>query len=493
MNREIINKIETFREKMNRMGFLYDSEINEELTEEKRLEKSVDELIRTAARLARIFEYSPESIYVADKNGRTLTVNRAFEHTVGVAMEDVLGENVCQLEEQGFFRPSIIRLVKEEGRSMSILQKGKHGEDIIVTGVPIFDEEGKLELIVSNARMTKEVGGLYSYVREKNRSVEQREQNISHKMIIRSEPMKRIQTLAQQIKDTDVTVLITGASGVGKGVMARYIHDVSIRSEKPMVEINCGAIPETLMESELFGYTGGAFTGASAKGKEGLIESADGGTLFLDEVGEMPLSLQVKLLKFIQDKRVQRIGATDYHDVDVRIIAATNRDLKESVRQGEFREDLYYRLNVIPMEIPPLKERKEDIVEAVQHFIDKYSAKYNRSVECTREFMRAVVQYEWPGNMRELENFIERAVLTSGDGMMHMEQGLDFDVSAYEDMLESGEQSFDQFKSYVEAAEEKLVTRLYEKHRSSYKVADELGISQSKAYRLIRKYCSKDE
>ena len=443
---------------------------------------AVRELAHIASKLVRVFSDSPDSICLADRDGKMIAVNQAFEHTVGASAEDV-------------FRPSVLRLVKDENRPISILQVGNHGEYILVTGVPIFDQNGDLELLLSNARLAEEIEGLYAYVNEKRNHENQKEEKFSSEsMIMQSQTMRRIKLLAEQIKDTDATILITGPSGVGKGVLARDIHKTSCRFENPMVEINCGAIPENLLESELFGYASGAFTGANANGKEGLIEAADGGTLFLDEIGEMPLALQVKLLKVIQDKQIQRIGAMTPQRVDVRIIAATNRDLPSLVRQGKFREDLYYRLNVIPIEIPPLKERKEDIEAAVKYFVEKFARKYRRSVECTKEFLNEARNYEWPGNMRELENCIERAVLTSKDGILYMNNMEDVDTAHLEQILNGTEQKpFNDLQSYMEAIEGKVIRELYKKYHSSYKVAEQLGVSQTKAYRLIKKYCMAEE
>ncbi|MCI7304246.1 MAG: sigma 54-interacting transcriptional regulator [Clostridiales Family XIII bacterium] len=493
MGTKLVDRIQEFTEILDRVGFNYEFDLENPSGEEGVLE-IVDELVRISSRLVNVFFYSPDSICLADADGKMLAVNKAFEHTVGAAAEEVVGRNVSELEAQGIFRPSVLRLVKEENRPISVLQIGKHGEYIIVTGVPITDKDGKPEMLLSNARRAEDIEGLYAYVDKKKKKGKEEIQAFSDDVIMESEPMKRIKIVAEQIKDTDATILITGPSGVGKGVLAKYIHNISRRSKRPMVEINCGAIPENLLESELFGYAAGAFTGASANGKEGLIESADGGTLLLDEIGELPLLLQVKLLKVIQDKQIMRIGSMVPKEVNVRIIAATNRDLMALVKEGAFRADLFYRLNVIPIEIPPLKDREEDIDAAVAYFIKKFSWKYNRSVECTKEFMHAVMNYEWPGNMRELENYIERAVLTSKDGVLHMDgqAAMDFEAIDYDQLLNSNKNDkFHELQSYLEVVEGKVIKELYEKYRSSYKVAAELGVSQSKAYRLIKKYCCK--
>lgn len=486
---ELFQRIKKSKEIMDKAGFVYDPDL-EHPEDEQALLEGLDELIRISARLVSVFFYSPDSICLADRDGKMIAVNEAFEHTVGAPAEEVVGRNVSELEAEGVFRPSVLRLVKEEKRPISVLQTGKHGDYIIVTGVPIFDEEGRPELLLSNARLAEEIEGLYTYVDKKKKTKTTESMPFAEKIILQSDSMRRIKVVAEQIKDTDATVLITGPSGVGKGVLARHIHDISSRASKRMIEINCGAIPDNLLESELFGYDAGAFTGASVNGKEGLIESADGGTLLLDEIGELPLLLQVKLLKVIQDKQIQRIGSMTSKAVNVRIIAATNRDLMSLVKAGEFRADLYYRLNVIPIEIPPLKERKEDIRAAVKYFIDKYSQKYNRSVECTREFMHTVMNYEWPGNMRELENYIERAVLTSRDGVLYMENTMDFEPVDYDKILNptTSGNKFEELQSYMDTVEEKVIKTLYQKYHSSYKVAAELGISQSKAYRLMKKH-----
>ncbi|MEF3255338.1 MAG: sigma-54 dependent transcriptional regulator [Deferribacterales bacterium] len=243
-------------------------------------------------------------------------------------------------------------------------------------------------------------------------TVEQPEED--RKTIFRSPFMTQIFTIAREIADSEATVLITGESGTGKEVLARYIHEHSKRKGE-FVAINCAAIPESLIESELFGYEKGAFTGAVNK-KEGKFELANGGTLLLDEIGEIPINLQAKLLRVLQEKEIERLGSTKKQKVDVRIIATTNRNLKEEVKKGNFREDLFYRLNVINIELPPLRDRKEDIEPLSNFFIEKY-CKLNRKPlkKLTKEALDILVNYDWPGNVRELEHTIERAVIISKD------------------------------------------------------------------------------
>jgi len=236
----------------------------------------------------------------------------------------------------------------------------------------------------------------------------------------RSKRIMEVLELVHRVAPTSATVLLMGESGVGKELIAKAIHFLSPRAEKPFVAINCAAIPENLLEAELFGYEKGAFTGAYSP-KKGKFELANGGTLFLDEIGDMPLSLQTKLLRVLQEKEVERIGGTKPLKVDVRIIAATNKDLKKLVEEGKFREDLYYRLNVVPIYIPPLRERKEDIPVLVKHFLDQFSKEYGKELEISNDVMEAFMEYDWPGNVRELRNVVERMVILDRDGILTWE------------------------------------------------------------------------
>ncbi len=235
------------------------------------------------------------------------------------------------------------------------------------------------------------------------------------------EAMQRVFDLVAQVAGTKTNVLISGESGTGKELVARAIHDQSDRSDQPFVALNCGAIPENLLESELFGHVKGSFTGA-VQNKEGLFEAADGGSLLLDEIGELSPALQVKLLRAIQEKTIRRVGGTNDKRVDVRIISATNRDLAQEVAEGRFREDLYYRLNVIQVALPALRERSEDVPLLAQHFVEKYAEELGRPIErVTDEAMSELIAYAFPGNVRELENVVERAVALSQDGVIGLD------------------------------------------------------------------------
>ena len=271
-----------------------------------------------------------------------------------------------------------------------------------------FDED-RLLLTVEKAL------GISRIIAEKKQLQEELERiTVPKDIVCASEPMKRVLEVAKKVaKLKGTTVLITGESGVGKEVVARFIHRSSPRAKKRFVAVNCAAIPSTLLEAELFGYEKGAFTGATSR-KKGVFESADGGTVFLDEIGDMPLEAQAKLLRVLQEKKIQRIGGTEEIPVDVRIIAATNKNLEKMVKEGKFREDLFYRLNVFPIHIPPLRERKEDIEPLVRLFVERVTGKRPEGPVLTTGARRLLEEYPFPGNVRELANAVERAIILSG-------------------------------------------------------------------------------
>lgn len=308
-----------------------------------------------------IIENSYDGIYITDQNGITLYTNSAIERITGIPKEYYIGKSVDQLIKRGILNTSVTHKVVKLRRTVSVVQDNFAGKETLITGSPVFNEEGEIEQVVTNIRDLSDLNELMHELTKVNELNNQYKQEIEKLrkitsqdgVVFVSDKMKMIYEIAERISDIDATVLILGETGVGKDVLARNIYNRSIRSKKgDFVKINCGAIPADLLESELFGYEGGAFTGANQKGKPGMFEVAESGILFLDEVGELPLQLQVKLLRALQEREIQRIGGTKPKKIDVRIIAATNRNLLEMVKVGEFREDLYYRLNVIPITIP---------------------------------------------------------------------------------------------------------------------------------------------
>ena len=313
-------------------------------------------------------------------------------------------------------------------------------------------------------------------------------------IIFKSESMREIINLADTVSKNEVTVLLRGESGTGKDMLARYIHTNSPRSRGPFVKIHCGALPETLVESELFGYEKGAFTGATAR-KQGKIELAQGGTLFLDEIGEINPRVQIKLLRILQDKEFERLGGTEILKTDARVIAATNKDLEKAMANKEFREDLFYRLNVISIQLPPLRERKDDLPHLAEYFVSKYCTELSRPVmNVSEETMAILRSYNWPGNVRELENAIERAVILT-PGRIITPQALPQSISKYKntppEMLSSSERPL---KDVMADIEKQIIKKvLLETGGNRSKAAERLGISRRALhYKLVDYQLSDD-
>jgi transcriptional regulator with PAS, ATPase and Fis domain len=298
-------------------------------------------------------------------------------------------------------------------------------------------------------------------------------------VVLQSPAMRRIAELALRVAKVDSTVLITGESGSGKEVLTRLIHKESQRAAGPFIKINCGALPRDLLESELFGYEPGAFTGAQRQGKHGLVELASGGTLFLDEVGELPLDLQVKLLTVLQDRELVRLGGTKPIAVNVRVVAATNRDLSAMVAERKFRSDLFYRLNVVPIRIPPLAERREDILPLVRQFVDEFNRQYGFRKKLAERVLGRLHESPWPGNVRELRNAVERLLVTSPGDLVGL-QDLEAVLPASSQLGGEG------LKLRVEQLERRMVEEAMREHRSTRAAARALGISQSTVVRRLR-------
>ena len=371
--------------------------------------------------LVAILDAALDDTLVTDGKGNVILVSDKFKQMYGVDGEEVIGQNVYDLERQGLFKPSITKLVIEQRQKITMVQENREGRKIIVSAVPVKDERGRIAKIVSFSRDVTEWMEMQEQYQKMERKVdfyasrlhEWETQEIKSDLFIgKSKSMRTVIGQIHKIAKFDASVLLTGQSGVGKTMLARLIHKDSARAGAELIEVNCGAIPENLVESELFGYETGSFTGAGKKGKVGLIELAAGGTLLLDEVSEIPYSLQVKLLKVIQDRAITRVGGVKSLPVDFRLIAASNKDLRALVSAGSFREDLYYRLNVIHIEIPPLRSRREDIFPLARYFLEKFNAKYGLKKILPGQTVDALTRYDWPGNIRELENLIERVVLT---------------------------------------------------------------------------------
>ncbi len=358
-----------------------------------------------------------EGIFICDENLIAVKINKAYERITGMKSVDFLGKSATFLVEKGFISDSVSVHVKKQDSPVSIMQIFKSGKICLVTGTPIFDKSNKLTFIVVTVRDVTELNKLKDELEKVQFQSGIYLQELSHlkaqfpfsdKIIAKSNVMNNILEKAARVSNVDSPLILLGESGVGKEVIAKYIHESSNRSKKPFIKVNCGAIPAELLESELFGYMAGAFTGSNRTGKPGMFELANGGTIFLDEIGELPLQLQVKLLRVLQDFEVTRIGGTVPIKLDIRIITATNRQLDLMLKEGSFREDLYYRIHVIPLHIPPLRERKEDIAPLIHFTLSNLSEKYNQKKSLSLEALECLEMHDWPGNVRELQNTIER-------------------------------------------------------------------------------------
>lgn len=364
-----------------------------------------------------IMNASFDGIVIADATGTILFQNKAYEQFTGKPREFFIGKRVQDFEDK-LIDNSLTPLIVKEEKPLSIIQTFfSTGKKALISGVPIRNKKGEIYKVVANTRDLTTLNNLEKEIQElkrKNAIIKNEKERAKHgsnptdTLVAQDQKMKEVIERALRVAQVDSTVLIQGESGAGKEGIVKLIHQSSNRKNKPLIQINCGAIPEQLLESELFGYESGAFTGASNKGKPGLFESANGGTIFLDEIGEMPLYLQVKLLRVLQEFEITRIGGVKPIKVNVRVITATNRNLEEMVSLGTFREDLYYRLKIIPIFIPPLRDRKDDIIPLIYHFLFQIKNKYGIERVFSQEALENFHQYHWPGNVRELQNMVER-------------------------------------------------------------------------------------
>ena len=331
----------------------------------------------------------------------------------------------------------------------------------------------------------------YLSLRRLSRGILRRQQAGGKTLLYRSQAMAAVMELIRTIAPTDVTVLITGESGTGKELAANEIYQYSDRMGKPFIKVNCAAIPAELLESELFGYEEGAFTGARRAGKAGMFELANTGVILLDEIGDMPLPLQTKLLRVLQQRELMRIGGSKSIPLDIRVIASTNKDLREEVRQGRFREDLFYRLNVVPIALKPLRERREDIPYLTEHFCRVFGKKYGKRVQIGSAAMELILDYPWPGNIRELENLVERIVVTSPDGQVSR-------GSVYRALNPSGSPPADRqeeglpLRQQMAAYEREIILHALERAGSIRKAAKALGVDHSTLVKKCRQYALED-
>jgi len=453
----------------------------------KKYEKKLQEL-------EAILDSSSDGIYVTDGNANTIRVSKIYEGITGLNAAEMIGRNMRDLVAEGYISQSVTLKVLEEKKIVSLSQKLKTGKAVLVTGNPHFDNDGNITMVVCNVRdmtelelLNQKVTG-YQEMAEVYKSTIQKYQLASYKdneIVKVSKAMESVYHLVERVSNTDATILLQGETGVGKDRIAEEIHAKSNRAKEGiLVKINCGAIPEMLLESELFGYEKGAFTGAKKEGKPGMFEVADKGTLFLDEIETLPISLQGKLLRVLQDFEIRRLGGTVSKKVDVRLVCASNQELKEMVRQKIFRSDLYYRLNVIPINIPPLRERTEDIPQLIMIFLDRFNKQYKKNKVFSSLALNKLINYSWPGNVREVMNVIERlVVIAPGDRIGINDLPIDADNDLDDKILY---QDFD-LKKYIKDQEISFIRKAIKKYGNARKAAPHLGLDSSTLTRKLKK------
>lgn len=377
---------------------------------------------KTLIYLSTIFDRSADGLMICDADGKILKLNKAAETLNGVKASEVLGKDVRTLVKEGQIDRSATQEVLETKRQVSVIQTTPRSEyTLLVTGTPVFDPDRNIEFVVINERdisLIKSMRQQLELARQESEKIRDELTELSllelhqNDIVAKSESMKYTLKLALKLSRIDASnILIQGESGTGKGLLAKFIHKNSHRSKKPFIQINCAALPENLLEAELFGYAKGAFTGANEKGKTGLFELASGGTIFLDEIGEMSLTVQAKLLKYLDDHEIMPVGGVASKKIDCSMLAATNKDLEVLTAQKKFRLDLLHRLNTFTLLIPPLRERPEDILDLVQICLKKYNKKYNRRSYIDHKAFKMLQSYDFPGNVRELINIIKQAVV----------------------------------------------------------------------------------
>lgn len=367
-------------------------------------------------------ESAYDAFMVTDSKGKIIRVNAALERALSANRRDLMGRYVADLVAEGLYAPSaVLQVIETDKIANAVIEKDN--KKLFVTANPVYDSPGNLASVVANIRDMTELDELRRELERQQIMAEAYSRELANLnnqksatgFVAHSTDMQKIMHTISAISAVDSTVLITGESGVGKEVIVNQIYRTSNRNGKPIIKINCGAIPNALFESEFFGYEPGAFTGAKKQGKPGYFELADGGTLFLDEVGELSVEAQTKLLRVIQEGEITRVGGSKTIQVDVRLIAATNRDLWARVQGGDFRQDLYYRLNVISIDVPPLRNRRDDIVPLAMFFLDKYNTKYAKDKQLSLDLAKEIRALDWNGNIRELENFIENMVVLAAE------------------------------------------------------------------------------
>ncbi len=456
-------------------------------------EKYIIGLLDSQSDAFSILDQDLRFVFVSNNYKSVLDMQDENSEIIGMHVTEFVGKFIFHkdadlIAQNGLHASSLVVTTK---KMATFLRTTQMGRDIMVTVSPLLDDSGEIMFLIQTIKNLPDIDQLrgQNFSFYETLGLIHPMGNNKNSPIFHCTRMQEVAERARQSAGVDVNVLLTGESGVGKDVIAKYIQVASPRKSQPFIQVNCSAIPDALLESELFGYEDGAFTGARRNGKHGLLEVANKGTLFLDEIGDMPLVLQAKLLIFLQDRYFYRVGGIEKVKVDIRIIAATNADLEEKVKRKEFREDLYYRLNVIPIHIPPLRERLEDIIPMVNDFLSQFNKKYMKHKEFSFDALCLLATYTWPGNVRELKNCIERLVVLS------KKQQINVDMIKKELAYRSpelfpegdtgGARSLDDAKELIEYQLLKLAAQQYNSHRQ---IAKALGTSHTTVSKKLEQY-----
>ncbi|MFP5108685.1 sigma-54 interaction domain-containing protein [Neobacillus sp. C211] len=449
-----------------------------------------------------VIETSDASVTVIDADERVRTWTKGAEKIFSVNKDEIIGKPIIE-----FFEHQNLEILESLHKGKRI--RGKHHQArsdlfVLINANPVYFNESIIGAVVSETNVTNQVV-LNEKLFNMSTEVHRLEQEVAkyrpsdpfNAIKGKSVVMEKTVQMAKKVCTVRSTVLILGESGVGKEVFSKAIHEATEGPDAPFISINCGAIPESLFESELFGYERGAFSGADHRGKKGKIELAKGGTLFLDEIGEMPLEMQVKMLRVLQERKYYKVGGEKEIEADFRVIAATNRDLKELIKEGQFREDLYYRLNVVSIKIPPLRERREDIVELIYYFLKDFSPRYQRPIHnFPQEVMQEMLQYYWPGNVRELRNVIERLVVFTTDGVIRKEYLPFHSEMSYPDVsntdLQENNMEMDTVILPLQEEMDQHEKKVFEKalaltHGNKLECSKKLGITRATLYNRLKR------
>jgi transcriptional regulator with PAS, ATPase and Fis domain len=425
-------------------------------------------------------------------------VNDESCKTGGLTREEVIGKNMVELERNGFVKESITLKTLKSGKMETMIQDLGDGGKVYATAQPRY-ENGTIRHVITTERDITETLLLKELLKERENENEKYEREIEYLKtrnidmfgeLVAVDPSSRlIANQAMRIAGLDTTVLLTGESGTGKEVFANLIYNNSERVGKPFIKVNCAAIPEHLLESEMFGYESGAFTGAEKKGRMGYFELANYGTLFLDEISEVPIHLQSKLLRVFQENEIMRVGGRKTIPLDIRLIVATNTDLKKAVDAGTFREDLYYRLNILPIEIPPLRHRKEDIEALAFYFAEKFSKQYKVKKTLSASAIERLKKYKWPGNIRELQNIIERSVISfDGEEITGFQIAILLYPGGNDEAVADRDVSENNLAKRLENYEEQIIREVYRTSKNASEAAKKLGLHKATMCRRMKKY-----